>query len=243
MAVRFFIGMDDTDTLEADRGTGKLARWFESELPEGCTLHGVVRQQLLVHDDVPYTSHNSAACLVVDAPDPDFFTPLVERATAHIEALSLPGSDPGLCVAPCDTRSMGVLVEFGRECAKRLATQREAMSAGKGIHVSGHGGSNDGLIGATASVGLTAWGWSGRFIEYGGLRSIPDNVQVNELETRNIMVASLDRDAELPSPRDVVLTNSWCRPRLWGARAVLPVKKVQEGVWQSLGGKRHAKAS
>ena len=34
--MRVYVGFDDTDTVDADRGTGKLARWFEQELPEGC---------------------------------------------------------------------------------------------------------------------------------------------------------------------------------------------------------------
>ena len=55
---RLYIAFDDTDTLDADRGTGKVGRWFEDELPDGCRLWAVIRQQLLVHPDVPYTSHN-----------------------------------------------------------------------------------------------------------------------------------------------------------------------------------------
>jgi hypothetical protein len=38
--MRIYIGFDDTDTLDADRGTGKLARWFEEELPVDCRLWG-----------------------------------------------------------------------------------------------------------------------------------------------------------------------------------------------------------
>jgi hypothetical protein len=66
--MRVYVGFDDTDTATADRGTGKLARWFEKELPEGCRLWGVVRQQLLLDDAIPYTSHNSSACAVLECP-------------------------------------------------------------------------------------------------------------------------------------------------------------------------------
>jgi hypothetical protein len=38
--MQVFIGIDDTDTPEADRGTGKLARWIQKELPEGCGMGG-----------------------------------------------------------------------------------------------------------------------------------------------------------------------------------------------------------
>ena len=38
--MRVYIGFDDTDNINASRGTGKLARWFEKELPEGCRSVG-----------------------------------------------------------------------------------------------------------------------------------------------------------------------------------------------------------
>jgi hypothetical protein len=31
--MKLYIGFDDTDNRDADRGTGKLARWFEDSLP------------------------------------------------------------------------------------------------------------------------------------------------------------------------------------------------------------------
>jgi len=36
--MRIFIGFDDTDSKESEYGTGKVAQWFERELPEGSTL-------------------------------------------------------------------------------------------------------------------------------------------------------------------------------------------------------------
>jgi hypothetical protein len=59
MMIRAYIGFDDMVCLNSDCGTGKLARWFQRELPEGRNLWTVVRQHLLVHEDIPYTSHNS----------------------------------------------------------------------------------------------------------------------------------------------------------------------------------------
>ena len=93
--MRVYIGFDDTDHIDADRGTGKLARWFKRELPEGCRIWGVVRQQLLVHEDIPYTSHNSSACVVVEVEDDSLVEDLISRAAKHIERYSLEGSDPG----------------------------------------------------------------------------------------------------------------------------------------------------
>ena len=82
--MRVYIGFDDTDTIDSDFGTGKLARFFEGELPSGCRLWGVVRQQLLIDDRIPYTSRNSSACAVVDFDDPSLRNELLTRAVSHI---------------------------------------------------------------------------------------------------------------------------------------------------------------
>ncbi|HBA52881.1 MAG: hypothetical protein GXY80_08500 [Syntrophorhabdus aromaticivorans] len=238
--MRVYVGFDDTDNAKADRGTGKLARWFEGALPGGCRLWGVVRQQLLVDPRIPYTSHNSSACAIVDCEDPLPLKLLIERAVSHIERHSLPGSDPGLCVATESDRCLSDLTCFGLECAKKVLTQGDALKAVDGAHLSGHGGTNDGIIGAAAGVGLTAWGWSGRFIEYGrgGLRSLPKTVSVGELEDAGIGVISLDRDAHIVPRDDLVDTGGWLRPRLLGGKAVLPVMARGEHLWESPGRKR-----
>ena len=236
--MKIYIGFDDTDNLDADRGTGKLARWFERELPDHCYLEGVLRQQLLVHEDIPYTSHNSSACVVVNAPDVSFAEELTNRAVKHVEQYMLEGSDPGICVACNGNGGMERLMQFGRECTSRVVTQGEAMDAASGYHLSGHGGTNDGIIGAAAAVGLTASGWSGRFIEFGRLRNFSEVIAVSELERSNIRVVSIDRDANVPALNDLVYTKGWLRPRLLGDRAVLIVARKGEGSWESIGKKR-----
>ena len=65
------ICMDDTDSLDSP-GTGEvleelLARLAEEGLGRGSFI---TRHQLLVHPDIPYTSHNSSMCSQVVAADP-----------------------------------------------------------------------------------------------------------------------------------------------------------------------------
>ena len=235
--MRVYVGFDDTDTLTADRGTGKLARWFERELPQGCRLWGVVRQQLLLDDAIPYTSHNSSACAVLECPEQVSLDLLTAKAVAHIERHFIPGSDPGLCVVREHDPIIPALISFSLQCAKRIMTQSQALTAADG-HLSGLGGTNDGIIGAAAAVGLTAHGWSGRFIELGGLRKFPAAVSVEVLNRSDIHVVSVDRDARVLLPEDIVETGGWLRPRLWAGRPVLPVMPGEPGRWESLGGKR-----
>jgi len=236
--MRIYIGFDDTDNITADRGTGKLARWFENELPEGCRVEGVVRQQLLVDDRIPYTSHNSSACVMVDAPDPSLVTALAARAIEHLKRHSLEGSDPGLCVASEGDAALPRLIAFGRACTARIVTQKEALDASSSSHLSGHGGTNDGIIGAAAAVGLTAYGWGGRFIEFGKLREFSEKVPVSDLERSGIAVVSIDRDARILNLEEMVDTKGWLRPRLWGGRVVLPVAPGRDHCWEVIGEKR-----
>jgi len=237
--VRVYVGFDDTDIKDADRGTGKLARWFEHELPEECRVWGIVRQQLLVNELIPYTSHNSSACAVVECPETVSLDGLTERAIFHIKRHFMEGSDPGLCVCPEGHPAMANLIDFGRACTERVVSQKEAVIASTGVHLSGHGGTNDGIIGAAAAVGLTSQGWSGRFIEFGRLRDIPETVSVGTLEQLGIHVISLDRDAQVPGPTDIVENKGWLRPRLLGGRPVLPVMPRGDGIWEALGKKNH----
>jgi hypothetical protein len=239
--MRIYIGFDDTDTAGSDRGTGKLARWFENELPEECRLWGVVRQQLLLDPSIPYTTHNSSACAIVECSNVPLMDDLISRAVHHIERHFIPGSDPGLCVASEGNPALSELIHFGRACTSRVVTQKEALQAAMGSHLSGHGGSNDGIIGAAAGVGLTAHGWGGRFIEFGRLRDFAERVLVSDLERFGIAVVSTDRDAQVPAPQDVVDTKGWLRPRLWGGKPGLPVTSKGKNLWETLGEKKRKK--
>lgn len=236
--MRIYLEFDDTDVAGADRGTGKLARWFEEKLPEGARQWGVIRQQLPRLPDIPFTSNNSAACVVVDIEDEAFTNVIVEKAVEHIAEHFIDGSDPGLCVLCANSTRIPELVEFGRAACTRVMTQKEAMKAVGNGHLSGHGGTNDGIIGAVAGVGLTLYGWSGRFVEFGKLREFPNSVRVKNLEDNGIKVLSIDRNALVPGPEDTVETYGWLRPNQWGFQPVLPVVSGGSNRWEVVAKKK-----
>ena len=68
--MRCLIGIDDTDNPDS-RGTGFRARQLGEWLrKEGLAqVRGITRHQLYVHPSIPYTSHNSSACLDVVVDD------------------------------------------------------------------------------------------------------------------------------------------------------------------------------
>lgn len=240
--MRVYVSFDDTDILGANRGTGKLVRWFTERLPEGCTTWGVIRQQLILHPDVPYTSHNSSGCAVIDVPDASYLPGLAELGAQHIAEHFIDGSDPGLCIAP-ETADFEPLIAFGNRAAVEVVTQDDARLAAEaaGVHLSGHGGTNDGIIGAAAGIGLTAGGWAGRFVEYRvPLREFGAVTTVGAVEDAGITVVAVDRNVMVPKPTDTLDTQDWLRPRLWGHRPVAPVTGAGPDAWTAIGKQRGA---
>ncbi len=232
-----YVAFDDTDTLDCGRGTGKLARWFAEVLPSGCRLTAIVRQQLLVADDIPYTSHNSSLVCLIEAPGEELIPQLIERGANHIKNHFVVGSDPGLCVVSEHDPAIAVLKEFGRLCLVRKVTQAEAYAAVGKAHLSGHGGTNDGVIGAAAGVGLTALGDSGRlneWIEPGFIRGLPQETTVGFLREKRIEPMAIDKNAAWIPDTDLIDNRGWLRPNWVRGRAVLPVLAIAPNRWQTL---------
>jgi tRNA(Ile2) C34 agmatinyltransferase TiaS len=236
--MRIYVGFDDTDTIDCGRGTGKLARWFEDVLSENCFLSGIVRQQLLVRDDIPYTSHNSSLTCIIETQNDDIIPDLIKIAAEHIVTHFVEGSDPGLCVCAENNPAIENLGVFGKKCLVEKMSQEDARLFAQSAHLSGHGGTNDGIIGAAAGVGLTHSGMTGRFNEYKingvKLRDIPEETEAGFLRNSGIELLSMDRSGKVPDDSETVLNYGWLRPMLFLRKAVLPVKTLEKGVWETV---------
>src|SRR5512142_2675464 len=114
--MNLLIGVDDTDNLET-RGTGhrvrQLAEWLEKNKLAG--PKGITRHQLLVHPQIPYTSHNSSACLYVEAENVD---DVWEASREFLLHESAPGSDVGLCLGEWESIPEEALTFGGRAKAE-----------------------------------------------------------------------------------------------------------------------------
>ncbi|MFH0731035.1 MAG: hypothetical protein V2B19_32410 [Pseudomonadota bacterium] len=164
--MRLLIAIDDTDNLESV-GTGELAAVLSASLAERGWGRGgfVTRHQMLVHPDIPYTSHNSAMCFPADINEADI-TAFISHAEAFLREESASGSDPGLCVAEIERLSTpDDLIAFGKSAKEVVLEKKNAYDlAGRlGVHLSEHGGTGQGVIGALAAVGLRMTGNDGRF--------------------------------------------------------------------------------
>jgi len=185
-----YVGMDDTDTKES-RGTGRLARDIATELQLKYPIFGVTRHQLFVHPDIPFTSHNSNAVIHVQTTAnnmDDIFSTVKKLMLADF----IVGSDPGLAIVET-IQVASSLVAFGQDAKTMIVTQERAMNIARncGIQVEGLGGTNGGVIGAVAGIGLASLGNDGRFLlkgknrELGGIRSVSEiiNAGIDQVVT------------------------------------------------------------
>jgi len=220
----YFVGIDDTDTIDS-RGTNKLALQIIEELREDWHCHQLLRHQLLQDDRVPFTSQNGSASLIFSPLKIQSRQDLYEEIRHRVLREFVNGSDPGLVVTSDVPES---LVQFGHDCKSRLMSQEQAFDLADidNIRMEGLGGTNDGIIGALAAVGLAATENDGRVIY---LEGWPDQItgeqSVQAIRERNVDVICGDRSVE----RGRVILNKKLRPNRRAGRNLLFVEEVPGG--------------
>lgn len=228
--MRFLIGVDDTDANDSI-GTGALARELGARLERdlGAVPEGITRHQLLVHPDIPYTSHNSSACIAVEyGGDRDV---LAAACRDLIVALFHPGADPGLCVGTAAELAGVELVDFGRRAQREVVAREQADSLARanGVWLEPLGGTGLGVVGALAGCALRATEDDGRFIALPGARQIAGALTVRELLARLRIDAVVDPRGEALGLDETIDTRGWVRPDLRGGRVLLTVEREGQG--------------
>jgi hypothetical protein len=244
-----YVGLDDTDTLEAP-GTNQLARHLVRELADEFSGRIILRHQLLVDPRVPCTKKNGCASILFEvlpnaqAVDDDReesdFAAKTSRLIERLRELIIPwcpaGSDPGFCVA---TTIPATVVDWGRRAKCELVTQAEArqIAANHGVHLEGLGGTEDGVIGALAAVGLMATKNDGRVVHFGAGQEdwydVTGVLSVDEIRKRGVddifLVGTNER-----------LIAGWVdvgkrlRPNYRKGRIVLFVTRGEMGDWEAV---------
>jgi hypothetical protein len=221
------VGIDDTDNLDS-RGTGFRARNLGAELSRLglAQVAGITRHQLLVCDAIPYTSHNSSACLALRVSPPQF-EGMADFCRDFLIRESAPGSDAGLCVAARECA--GGLLDFGLAAQRTVLDLRFALARGAeaGVLLEGLTGTRLGVIGALAAVGLHAGGDDGRYIWARGVREASGRrMRARELlASTGIEALALIDGSPVEQPDAMVDLGPWPRPVRLGGRAVLLVEK------------------
>lgn len=229
--ITLLIGIDDTDNLET-RGTGYRARCLGQALvDEGLAdLHGITRHQLLVDPRIPYTSHNSSACLQVGAKaSTDDIHAFCRRFMLDVAA---DGSDVGLCLASVDAAA--AIIDYALSAKVEVLNQEiaRATAAAHDIRLEGLTGTHGGIIGSLAGVGLYVYGDDGRYIWWKNVRELRDSTTTFGAfrdATAIEDIIELDGTSVADRADATVALGPWARPVRVGGRAVLPVETCTDG--------------
>lgn len=224
---RYLIGIDDTDN-HFSRGTGFRARHMASLIESGGLgqVIGITRHQLFVHPEIPFTSHNSSACIEIET---DSAEELKCFCKSYLKCESAIGSDVGLCMAPADLIP-DEIIQWGVRAKKEVLKKQEAFDTAKkhGIYLEGFLGTRDGVIGSLAAVGPRKSGNDGRFIWLKGkeLRDFSGIYSVDELKGLSLFDEIKTKDNALPEPREKIFVAEWIRPVLVDSKIIIIVEPV-----------------
>ncbi|MDP3683689.1 MAG: ABC transporter substrate-binding protein, partial [Ignavibacteria bacterium] len=179
---------------------------------------------------VPYTSHNSSASIIFEMTNGENLAELFLRVKEIMLSDFQLGSDPGLCLA---VNIPETITLFGRKAKTELVTQAKARSLAlqSGIMLEGLGGTQDGVIGALAAVGLSSGGFDGRYVRIGNLRQLK-----GEQTFKTILAAGVNDIQTVDGarvPEGVILSDK-LRPSRRGYKAILYVEKHEDGCWYPL---------
>jgi hypothetical protein len=229
--MNIFLCIDDTDSIES-RGTGELAEMISDfiEKSNWGKTSMVTRHQLLLHKDIPYTSHNSSMCFEAEIED-EYLQNIIEYASDFLKRESEPKSDPGLCVVSMDyLKDSKKLIEFGNKAKKLVLTKEDAYDLAKelNIHLSEHGGSGQGIIGALAGSGLRLSGNDGWFKGSNKLNPSNKIIKVSELCSYSNIDAVRAIDGKYLEDEEEVILGKMVKSMLIDGKAVILVDKTKE---------------
>ncbi|WP_423801898.1 hypothetical protein [Neobacillus sp. SAB-20_R2A] len=242
--MKIYLCIDDTDNIDS-KGTGSIA----AEIAEFIEENGfgkcgnITRHQLLIHPDVPYTSHNSSMCFTAELAD-GCLESVIEGAIHVLETESAEGSDPGLCIFVPERISQlqhQEIIDFGLKAKREVLSKNDAYQLAErlSIHLSEHGGTGQGVIGALAGVGLKLTGNDGRFKGQHKLKSAQKSVTVKEiLEQTSIDIVRTEAGLILEDEEQITLGEKLKSVYLNHHSALLveAVEVDEKKVWQPCAG-------
>lgn len=244
--MRVLICIDDTDNLES-KGTGAIADELRELIRERQygTCGFITRHQLLIHEDIPYTSHNSSMCFDAQISG-TYYEEMTHALTDYVRTESATGSDPGIAIVGWnetdgfDRRSEKMLYEFGL-CAKRSVLQKAQayeLAEKTEVYLQEMGGTGQGVIGALAGIGLRLSGNDGEL--KGGISSLEKGSSylvgsiLDETEVESVCYETAEGRLQT-LPREEKIKVVWkAKPVLSYGKILLLVIKGEDGGWAAV---------
>ena len=231
---RFLVGIDDTDNLTS-RGTGFIVRQLAAQLKDNSIARvlAVSRHQLYVHDEIPYTSHNSSACMELLSSNRKA---LEDYCRSYLLDVAAEGSDVGLCIIPFEEVDEEI-VNWGLSAKKDILNKRLArdLAKRKNILLEGLTGTHDGIIGSMAACGLRKYGNDGRILMLeADFRSFSGLIKASEICTNFHIQNIFDNFGNrVPADIPIFLEENW-KPVLKDGHYTLIVEKDEQFEWKSI---------
>lgn len=163
---KLYISIDDTDEIGYHTSTGEICESIREYIMEHYAVSAapITRHQLFLHEDIPYTSHNSSMCFTT-------YLSIKEREEVtkfileHVENISAPTSDPGVCIAFEDEiNDLETLISYGLDAKEKVLTKESAyiIAQKHNLFLRELKNTGQGVIGAVAGIALRAQGNDGR---------------------------------------------------------------------------------
>ncbi len=150
----------------------------------------------------------------------------------YLRKKSAPGSDPGLCVAIVkQILNRDKLIGFGQKAKQAILTKEDAYELAKelSIHLSEHGGTGQGVVGALAGIGLRLSGNDGRFRGWYHFGREGESISVKALRSHRFIDAVKSETGEtLTDDTIVFFGGDEQKTVLQDAKQVLLVKKTPQ---------------
>lgn len=228
------IGIDDTDNLES-RGTGFIARQLAVFLNNKGLLQPVtvVRHQLFVSPEIPFTSHNSSASIEGELTGE--WAELQQHLETFVYQHSASGSDAGICLLPvCEDNDYAEIIQWGWDAKCRVLTKSDAhiLAEKTGVFLKGLTGEKIGVIGSLAAVGLRLSGNDGRLLWMKNLRETTGIFEAGDFMSLTGIDCIKTTDGVFVDKRKRISIGNWTRPVLQEKLITLYVEPVNSNDYE-----------
>ncbi|MDD2318483.1 MAG: hypothetical protein PHO83_00355, partial [Geobacteraceae bacterium] len=170
-------------------------------------------------------------CFIAEM-DESYLGALTEYASGFLARESAEGSDPGLCIAVAERLPQtDVLIDFGYRAKRTVIEMQEAygLATAAGVHLSSHGGTGQGVIGALAGVGLRLGGNDGRMRGTLAISSMDGVATVKDILTHPEVDVVRTLEGACLAPEDQVRFVDKVKTVLLGGKLVLLVMPDDTG--------------
>ncbi len=223
-----YIAIDDTDEIGYYTSTGEICE----EIREHIVLHyapttPITRHQLLLHEDIPYTSHNSSMCFTTEL-SRDELEDIKMYVMDYVMMRSASSSAPGICIGfeedVCDKEK---LIEYGLDAKQKVLTKESAylMAKEQNLFLTELRNEGSGVVGALAGLALRMHGSDGRI--KGKVILHQQTISIAELLSLGLFDEVRVNGGDMASDNYLIVMNKYLKGVYLNHKSVLLVEEYE----------------